>query len=64
MKIIAQAVDTEKIEVIIQLQMNVSQWKELAAQLPQKWPSWELGNEITRAVRKLDETYRADLGED
>lgn len=64
MKIRAQAVNTDNIEVVIELKMLVSEWKELAEQLPQKWPSWQLGNEITRAVRKLDETYTADLGED
>lgn len=61
MRLFAKALNTDDIEVKLEITMTVSEWRELMRQLPQKWPSWELGNEISSALGKLETAYVSSL---
>lgn len=46
-------------EATLTITMRLSEWEELASQLPREWPSWELGQKITSTVHRVSKTFTA-----
>ena len=56
----ARFIGTDDLELAITIQMPLKHWKELRAQLPERWPACDLGQHIRKAVDQAEATFRVD----
>lgn len=47
----------DDMEATMTITMTVKRWKELRAELPDKWPAWDLGRAIGDVVRQAEESF-------
>ena len=52
-------VNRDKIDISLNMTMNLKEWKYFANQLEEKWPSSDLSRAINELVWKIDRDYRA-----
>ena len=52
-------VNQDKIDISLKMTMNLKEWKSLAKQLADTWPSSDLSRAINELVWEIDREYRA-----
>lgn len=46
----ARVMNPDNVTIEITLSLTVSEWKEIAKQLPDSWPHWQVGGAISKAI--------------
>ena len=60
MKASFRATNPKKIEFALTVTMSLEEWRELQAQLSEKWPSWKLSSHITDMVLQAQKTFEVE----
>lgn len=59
MKVTAQFIGTDDLELELTIRMPLKHWKELQATLTEKWPAWQFGRYIHDAVYRAERQVTA-----
>jgi hypothetical protein len=49
----------DNVDATLTITMRLSQWKELADQQGENWPSWEFRHKISAMIREANAEYTA-----
>jgi hypothetical protein len=64
MKATFPATDPNEISFSLTVTMPLKKWRELKAQLTDKYPSWELSRAITDMVFQAQKSFAPELNDD